>query len=78
MSQRCARLAGKGNGSLALCQQLCGQRQWDVTVPLCPALVRPHLSAVCSVGPLAAIQAWRPWRVPRDGQWSCEGSGAQV
>lgn len=36
------------------------------------------LNAVRSIGPLTAIQTWRPWNMSRDGQWSCEGSGEHV
>jgi len=31
---------------------------------------------VFSSGPLTARKAWRPWSVSREGQQSCEGSGA--
>ena len=36
------------------------------------------LSAVFCVGPLSTRKTLGPWRVSRDGQWGCEGSGAQV
>ena len=31
-----------------------------------------------SFGPLTTRQVLRPWSASIDGQWSCEGSGAQV
>ena len=36
------------------------------------------MSAVFSVEPLTIRKALRPWSVSREGQWGCEGSGAQV
>jgi len=51
MSQRCA-LAAKKNGILGCIRQSITSRSREAIPPLCSGLVRLHLSAVSSSGPL--------------------------
>ena len=41
-----------------------------------PEVVRLYIQF--SLGPLTTGKTWRPWSVFREGQQSCEGSGAQI
>ena len=55
--------------------QPAGTGKW---LSLCTQLWYRTSSIVFSFGPLAARKTLRPWSVSRVGQWSCEGSGAQI
>ena len=53
-------------------------RSREVIAPLCSSLLRPHLECCVRFWAPTAGRALRLWSVSREGQQSCEGSGAQV
>jgi len=49
-----------------------------IFVYVCTYIYVHILSTMFSFGPLTSRKTLRPWSVSREGQRSCEGSGAQI
>ena len=73
MSQKCAQVAKKANGIQTYQRQRCQQEQGSHH----PSALSTWSTVFC-FRPLLTRKTLRPWSVFREGQWSCEGSGAQV